>query len=322
MAVEIKPKDDGTFTILTDGKETANVKSDEIAQALTVAKASIEDREITVRVGGVDRRVRVSEAAKAFEKVDGADEAMRESADGRKALSIMGKMQATPTEVTADEFDFLLLKAGVPTNQRATALDAFERMRSGDTGGAETNESDGGAGKPLTLAALPPEVQLAVQRTQQLDSAERQRAAGELRNQIEKDMKGVLTSDKTLSIILAGEANGSPIDWQRSDSWASALFSDAMDKVRSRVLLGNQPSPELYNAVAQELRQRLLQVGKLVRSEQATPGAALGPALGLSSTLQAHEPVKRVPVTDPKHSQNFKDRLMGLFVTASKTTGK
>jgi hypothetical protein len=241
---------------------------------------------------------------------------MRDASDGRRALQIMGKMQATPQDVTADEFDFLLLKSGVPTNQRSAALDAFDKLKKGQSPTGDdgvTDDGEDGTPKPLTLQQLPPEVQAAVARTRTLDAQEQQRQSTELRNQIEKDMKEVLTKDHTLSIIIANEASGQPIDWSKQDGWAASLFADAMDKVRSRVLLGREPNPELYAGVAQELRQRLLQVGKLARSEQAGPETALGPALGLPTKLQATEPVKRVPVTAPDASLNFKDRLMAMF---------
>ncbi len=307
MAATAKLTADGKVELVEEGKSPVTLTADEVLQARTAAGADLNARQVTVKVAGIERTVTVAEALKSLEKVEGADAKFAEAADGRRVMEVMSKLQSAPKDVTADEFDFLLQKAGTPAPQRADAVKAFEALKAGQPAAG----GDGG-GQPLQaipMEMLPQPVQAAAAHAQ----VESDRAFVQ---QVENQMKETLTKDPVLGTIITADLNGKPIDWQKSESVAGTLFSDAMDQVRSRVVLDGprfRVTPDLLGGIAQVIRHRVLQISKMTQSAGQAGSTALGPALGLQPALQTNAPVERVPVTDPGHGKNFTQRLMAAF---------
>jgi hypothetical protein len=315
MPVEVKVEG-GQVQVVRDGVVTS-MKPEDLATALDEAKAPLEDRMLTVRVAGQDRQVSVKEALASFSKVGGADAKFQEAAAAMKVAEALGKFQ-DPSKISVEDFDLILQTAGTPAATRAEAIQMFQQLKDGTYQAQDQQQQQQEPPIEIPDEMLSPAVRQKLSLLDQLLAKEQERTNLDFVGQVEKDVRGVLTSDKTLGTIIASEANGQPVDWAKQDGMAAALFADAMDKVRSRALVDGprfKATPELYQGIAQELRNRMAQVGKLANSEQAG-NTALGPALGMSPRLQTIEPVEPVPVQDPKHSDNFAQRLAHMVAKA------
>ena len=202
--------------------------------------------------------------------------------------------------------------------QAAAGGDDGAGAGAGASAGAGAGTGKGDDGVTLTLQHMPPEVQRAVALTGQQAQQGQIRAAHEFRALVEENVKKVLTSDPTFSIMVKNEAQGSIVPWNTEGSMSKVLFDEFMDKVRSRVTEypDRALAPEDYTGIAQTMRHRWSALGKVMMAEQAVP-TALGAALGIAPKLQANEPVERVPATAPTYSANFAQRMARVFAEAA-----
>jgi len=328
MSAELRPKEDGEgYQIVEPGQDPVDVSTEDLLKAYEEAGQDITKRTITVQVDGQDRTVTVEEAAKAFEKVAGADKRFAEASDLVKQAEsavtlqkILTKMNQSPDEVTETEFRTLLSGIGVPANQVDEALTMFKAIQSGQLPAGTGNETDGQNDtiqKPIPFDALPRQVQEAVVAQAETQKHLKAQADKQFVEELQAETKKALTSNEFVAKILSEEANGKPIDWEAKDSWARALFAEAWEMVESKVgVRQQQPSPELFQGIAQELRNRLERRSKL-GSSTGQDLTSLGPASAMPPSVHLKEPPKRVPVGHEGRSGNIAKRLMAAFYRAS-----
>lgn len=311
MPAELKMGADG-FVQLVDGANVLKTMTPAEAASRLGGTGDITGSTVTFKVNGSDRAATVGELMKMAEKAEGADAKFREAADAIKVMDIMKKIQSAPTEVNPADYDWVLAQSGASQQQRTEALAMLSEVNrlaaeQGNQGGGGT---DGNEGTTLTMDHMPPEVRQAVQAAGAISQEQHAAKLKSVKAEIENMAREVLTKDSALGIMIANEANGQPVSWDKDGGTASFLFNELMDKVRSRVLLRPEEAltPEVMAGIAQNVRNAVLRLGKVGVTEQAKP-TALGPALGLISRLQATGPVERVPFNDPRRKDYIRQAL-------------
>lgn len=316
---EFKIGEDGTVKLVREGQDPVVLTPEQVEEWQTAASQDLKDREVTITVDGSSRKVTVGEALDVYNKELAGDKKLRESAQAVKVLEAIHKMQ-DPEQVSAEDFDLVLREMGQPAEARQQALALFEQMKSGEIDMSQVNAQDNPDSEDdvkLGWEHLSPEIQQAIRAGQEASKASEQQEYERFVQQVENSLKKTLTEDPKLGKIIAEESDGR-VDWEGKTA-AARFFQDGMEKVHSRVLAkGEQVGPNMYQAISQELRDRVDHAGKLTKSEQ-DDSSSLGPAPGMPAKLQAKEPIERVPVTDPDRGTNIMHRLMqGVAKAAGK----
>lgn len=203
-------------------------------------------------------------------------------------------------------------------------MDVFQKVRENpdalNTTGEEVAGASGAAGKvdpsAARIAAL--EAQVKTLTGAQSSHDMREQAKG-VRARIEDSIRKSLTEDQILGKIIVDEASGKPPTWSNTETFAGSFFDEMITLVRSRITENPERpvTPDEIKGMAGKIRHRLNLVGKALDPEQASKPTALGQALGISPGFQTDEPVQRVGVTNPKHRQNFTDRMLALYQRVS-----
>jgi len=307
-----------------EGAKPIELTTAELLAKVQAADADILEREVTLTVDGQPRRAFVRDLLKDAEKVGGADARFQQAAASIRVVDLLRKVREAPTEVGEAEYGEVMATLGIVGQERDTLMDVFQKVRENpdalNTTGEEVAGASGAAGKvdpsAARIAAL--EAQVKTLTGAQSSHDMREQAKG-VRARIEDSIRKSLTEDQILGKIIVDEASGKPPTWSNTETFAGSFFDEMITLVRSRITENPERpvTPDEIKGMAGKIRHRLNLVGKALDPEQASKPTALGQALGISPGFQTDEPVQRVGVTNPKHRQNFTDRMLALYQRVS-----
>ena len=257
----------------------------------------------TIKVDGVDVVLTTEELKERAMKASGADNRFQEAAAATKAaergirIEELTKKLAeddNPTEAEIREYAGLV---GVEPTE------FIQLLKEGDPEPKKTTETDFSAEFQKQFQASPAEVKAILEFSQQ-------RHVNDARKEIREISDKAVDKDEIIGKMIIGE--------DRKEVLAEVRDMVAEDVLR-KIQDGKPFGAELVTASVQMVRSKLTKLGIPKKLNQQPIVLGLAPSEGLSSIIQADEPIKRVSSTEDDQEKNLIDRYLQKAVHAARS---
>ena len=259
----------------------------------------------TIKVDGADVVLTVEELKERAMKASGADNRFQEAAAATKAAERGTRIETlvksiskegTPSEADVRELAGLLeiepaefmasLKEGDPTQEAPT----------------KATETDFSTEFKKQFDATPAEVKAVLEFSQQ-------RHVNDARKEIREISDKAVDKDEIIGKMIVGEDSKEVLAEVKN-----MVAEDVLKKIQD----GKPFGAEMVAATVQRVRSQLTKLGIPKKLNQQPIVLGLAPSEGLSSAIQADEPIKRVPSTEDGDEKNLVSRYLQKAVKAAR----
>ena len=259
----------------------------------------------TINVDGADVVLTIDELKERASKSSGADARFQEAAEMRKNAerdARAGVLAKTISEAdNPSEADIQELAGiwGIDPKEFTQHLSEGDPTQKTDTKGAVT---DFNAEFQKQMGASPAEVRAILDFSQQRHV-----------NDARKEIRGI--SDKAVD---KDEIIGKMIVGEDKDEVLATVRDMVAEDVLQKIQNGKTFGAELVTASVQMVRSKLTKLGIPKKLNQQPIVLGLAPSEGLSSIIQADEPIKRVPSDEDGNEENLIERYLQKAVHAAR----
>ena len=251
----------------------------------------------TIKVDGTDVVLTTEELKERAMKASGADNRFREAAEATKAAErgtrIETLVKSISEEGTPSEADVREL-AGLLEIEPAEFMQYLKEGEPPQKTGTKATETDFSAEFQKQFDATPAEVRAILDFSQQRHVNDARKEIGEI-------------SDKSVD---KDEILGKMIVGEDKDEILAEVKNMVREDVLTKIQNGKPFGAELVTASVQMVRSKLTKLGIPKKLNQQPIVLGLAPSEGLSSVIQADEPIKRVPSNEDDQEKNLIARYL------------
>ncbi len=259
----------------------------------------------TIKIDGEERNLSIEELKTLASKSAGADKRFNEAAEASKVAArgtrIEVLVKAVSGEGTPSEADIREL-AGLLEIEPAEFMASLKEGDPDPKTGKKTTETDFSAEFKKQFDATPAEVRAILDFSQQ-------RHVNDARKEIREISDKSVDKDEILGKMIIGE--------DKDDTLAEVKDMVAEDVLR-KIQDGKPFGAEMVAASVQRVRSQLTKLGIPKKLNQQPIVLGLGPSEGLSSTIQADEPIKRISSVEDGDEQNLANRYLQKAVKTAR----
>jgi len=291
-----------------DTKDTDDLDNQDKAQDKdTKSDDSTANKETTynLKISGEERQVTLDEMKEMASRSGGADKKFRDAAESLKKAEKWGTVGDLFTKISdpnnppaKEEVAQLAALLGLDPKALLSIL-AEEEGNNENTGSKNKGKEKPAGDKKLDVKDLPDEVQAVLQgaKKSQIEAAIAE---------VKSDVGEALDKDEIIGkMVVAGDD---------TSGLKNALSEMIFEDVQRRILAGEQYGPELVKTSVQKARTRLSKFSTQGKKSESVTEAlgmlGLGPSGEFPAEVQADKPIDRVPSTDTKYEENFKNRFL------------
>ena len=259
----------------------------------------------TIKIDGEERNLSIEELKTLASKSGGADKRFNEAAEAKKAaergirIEELTKSISTsdnPSEADIREYAGLI---GVDP------AEFMQYLKEGDPDpkpASKATTSDFNKQFQEVMGASPAEVKAILEFSQQ-------RHVNDARKEIREISDKAVDKDEIIGKMIVGEDR---------DEVLAAVKDMVAEDVLRKIQDGKPFGAEMVSATVQRVRSQLTKLGIPKKSNQQPIVLGLGPGAGLSSEIQADEPIKRIPSTEDDQEKNLIARYLQKAVHAAR----
>jgi len=259
----------------------------------------------TVKIDGEDRNLSIDELKTLASKSGGADQRFQAAADATKAAErgtrIETLVKAISKEETPSEADVREL-AGLLEIEPAEFMQYLKEGDPPQKTDNKTGVADFNTEFKKQMGATPAEVRATLEFSTQ-------RHVNDARKEIREISDKAVDKDSIIGKMIVGE--------DKDDVLATIkdmVAEDVLQKIQNGVPFG----AEMVTATVQMVRSKLTKLGIPKRLNQQPIVLGLGPGAGISSEIQADEPIKRIPSNEDDGEKNLISRYLQKAVHAAR----
>jgi len=261
----------------------------------------------TIKVDGQDVALTLEELKERASKASGADKRFSEAAEARKAAERGIRIETLVKSVSENDNPS---EADIRELAGLLEIDPGEFMQYLNENEEETSQ------KKVTKAA---DIDLSAEFTKQFGASpaevrailehSQNRHVNDARKEIREISDKAVDKDEIIGRMIVGEDK---------DEVVLAVKDMVAEDVLRKIQDGKPFGAELVSASVQRVRSQLTKLGIPKRLNQQPIVLGLGPGVGLSSEIQADEPIKRVPSTEDDQEKNLIARYLQRAVKAAR----
>ena len=277
----------------TKEEQTTETKTEETAKTETETKKAETH---TIKVDGQDVALTLEELKERASKVSGADKRFQEASETKKAaergirieeLTKKIAQDDNPSEADIREYAGLI---GVEPNEFMQYLNDEEPPQKKE----KTGNLDFNAEFEKVMGASPAEVKAVLEFSQQ-------RHVNDARKEIREISDKAVDKDEIIGKMIVGEDSKEVLTTVKD-----MVAEDVLRKIQD----GKPFGAEMVAATVQRVRSQLTKLGIPKKLNQQPIVLGLGPGAGLSSEIQADEPIERIPSTEDDQEKNLIARYL------------
>ena len=291
----------------TEEQQAEETKTEEKQQEET-KKEETKAETHTVKVDGVDVELTIDELKERASKASGADNRFREAAEATKAAerglrieTLTKSISGSDAPSEADIKELAVLLEIDPTEFTATLGEEPTQKTT-----TKTTETDFSAEFRKQFDATPAEVKAILDFSQQ-------RHVNDARKEIREITDKGVDKDPIIGKMIVGEGKD-----KRLLAAKNMVAEDVLTKIQN----GKPFGAEMVTASVQMVRTRLTELGIPNNLNQQPIVLGLAPSEGLSSVIQADEPIKRIPSNEDDQEKNLIARYLQKAVHTAREMKK
>ena len=276
-------------------EQAAETKAEEKQQEET-KKEETKVETHTVNVDGEDRSFTLEELKEHTSKVAGADKRFRDASEKEKGGEQGIRIKALVQSVSGDspsEADIREL-AGLLEIEPAEFMQQLKESGPPQKPDKKTAVTDFNAEFQKQMGATPAEVKAVLEFSQQ-------RHVNDARKEIREISDKAVDKDEIIGKMIIGEDK---------DEILAEVKNMVAEDVLQKIQNGKPFGAELVTASVQMVRSKLTKLGIPKNLNQQPIVLGLAPSEGLSSVIQADEPIKRVSSTEDDQEKNLISRYL------------
>ena len=257
----------------------------------------------TIKVDGTDVVLTIEELKERASKSSGADVRFQEAAAATKAAERGTRIETLVKSITKEEDPSEADIKELAGLLEIEPSEFMKELREADPAQKDTKvNTDFNAEFQKIMGASPAEVKAILDFSQQ-------RHVNDARKEIREISDKAVDKDEIIGKMIVGEDKKEVLATVRD-----MVAEDVLQKIQNGKTFG----AELVSASVQMVRSKLTKLGIPKKLNQQPIVLGLAPSEGLSSVIQADEPIKRVPSSEDDQEKNLIARYLQKAVHAAR----
>ena len=260
----------------------------------------------TIKVDGEDVALTLDELKERASKSSGADKRFQEAAAASKAAERGVRIESLVKSISGNDAPSeanIRELAGLLEIEPAEFMEALKEGEPEPKSTSKATTPDFNKQFQDMMGASPAEVRAILEHSQS-------RHVNDARQEIREISDKAVDKDEIIGKMIVGEDR---------DDVSLAVKDMVAEDVLRKIQDGKPFGAEMVAASVQRVRAQLTKLGIPKRLNQQPIVLGLGPSAGLSSEIQADEPIKRVPSDEDANEKNLIARYMQKAVKAARS---